>query len=129
MDVDDTPSFKSALTTRNSSTTTTSSYETSIITMKQALQSDWSIQTAHHPLVNNLNSESDLYSFQIITKPMPSKSYTSKAHLYDPGLFSGNEFDFDASQEDEPAITRRQTAANVIESSEDENDEMYYIYN
>jgi hypothetical protein len=132
MEVDYTPSAKSASSTSQGPQTvikTAQSYETPINTMKQALQSDWSVQSSHHPLFIHLNLESDLNSFQIIQKPMNGQANTlesnSEANLDNPG----DCFDFNASQEDEPGIYRIRKSGNVIESSEEENDDMYYIYN
>jgi hypothetical protein len=74
-----------------------------------------------------LNSQDEIYSFPNIQKPMAGQSNSLRSidepNLRDPGDF----FDHpDASQsQDEPTISRCRKATNVIESSEDENEEMY----
>jgi hypothetical protein len=104
-----------------------SSYETPVGFMKQTLQYDWSVPSFNHPLMNHLNPESELNSLPFIPKPMPAQQNTFDAHLCDPGHLSGDFFDHpDASQsQDEPTISRRRKATNVIESSGEENDDMY----
>jgi hypothetical protein len=58
---------------------------------------------------------------------MPVQSNISEDHIYDPGELCVDESDFSNASEtpDEPIISRRQNAANVIETSEDKNEAMY----
>jgi hypothetical protein len=131
-DIDFLANVKSGLHTRDSAQSqtaikTNSAYETPINCMKQFLKSNWSVQAVPHPLVNNLNSESDLNSFHIIQKPMDEYSISPNSidqfNLLDPG----DCLDLpDASQEDEPIIRHRRNNRAVIESSDDDSDEMYY---
>ena len=126
-DIDFTASFNRDDSSQSQPPITTTTYKTSINTMKQTLTSNWSVQSVQHPLLSQLNSERDLDSFQFITKPMPVQSNISEDHIYDPGELCVDESDFSDAFEsgDEPMISLRRKTVNVIEDSEDENDQMY----
>jgi hypothetical protein len=123
-DIDFTASFNRDDSSQSQPPITTT---TPINIMKQTLTSNWSVQSVQHPLLSQLNSERDLDSFQFITKPMPVQSNISEDHIYDPGELCVDESDFSDAFEsgDEPMISLRRKTVNVIEDSEDENDQMY----
>lgn len=104
-------------------------YETILDDLNQGNESDWSIASFQDPLTINSTSGIDFNSFLIIQKPMNGQSNTlkqnSEANLDNPGEFFDST---DASSSgDEPIFVRRGKSTNVIESSDDDKDEMYYV--
>jgi hypothetical protein len=142
MDIEITPSAKSTLYTRDSAKSqlekkTSSPYETPVSTMKQLLQSDWSVQSFQDPLTMNSTSGIAFHSFPKTQKFMSSQSNAVNGmplpHLRNsgnssrPSALSESE-NASLSFTDETIRYGRRSLAMVIDEVGDDK-EMYYNVN
>lgn len=96
-------------------------------TMKQRAQNDSAIPMFQ---VDDMyiNSQDEMQPFPYIQKPMPSQSNTFKSTNESNPRDPGDLFQHPDASQDEPTISRRRKASNTIESSDNENDEMYAMH-